>query len=351
VTRLEAQSIRRCNSYRAHDDIVYSLWRHKVFRNLQQVSSGGKKSLSATYSSTKVFGPRPGFVWLGFDYSQQEGRIFADLAQVPVMLEALWEGKDLFKAMADKAWGGKGNPNSRKAVIQALDLTREPANEKVLSVWKRYGWKQGMSTDSSVASKMIEGWLCEFQCSIVAAEASIDKELCRQRCKHITYAKIFGGGPGSYTHLLYCSLEEAKIFDAEYNASMPEMKQYMKSLEKQAKRDGYIINLYDRKLRVDKNFAYRAVSYMIQGSAADMMKASLRKVDGFIRSTPYDAYLIITIHDELKVEIRESHLTTGFIRSIISRMEETEGRVSVPMPVECTITRDRWGVAEEKVKL
>jgi DNA polymerase I-like protein with 3'-5' exonuclease and polymerase domains len=323
--------------------------------NLQQVSAGGKKSLSATYSSTKVFGPRPGYVWLGFDYSQQEVRIFAFLAQVPVMLEAISTGADPFKAMADKAWGGKLNKNTAKAVVQALDLFRDPANDAVKDYWNEIGWSKVKalrhSPSDSTVYDIAQDWIAKHGYSIVAAEASLGKESSRQRCKHITYAKIFGGGPESYTHLLYCTLDETREFDEEYNASMPEMKEFMDRLGKKGGRDRYIINLYGRKLCVDPQFRYRAVSYMVQGSAADMMKNALVKVDAFLsRLKNCDAHLIITIHDELKIEIREKHLTDNIIQSIIARMEDTEGRVGVPMPVECTVTKHRWGVEEEKWK-
>ena len=319
--------------------------------NLQQVSSGGKKSLSASYNGAKVFGPRDGYIWLDFDYSQQEGRIFAYLAQVPVMLQALNTGTDLFEAMSNKTWGGENNPRAYKACIQALELNRtdKSDNEKVTAAWNKYGWKPngaGCSTPGFAGK-----WLASFDYDIVAAEASLDKASCRQRCKHITYAKIFGGGPGSYTHLLYCSLEEAKIFDAEYNASMPEMRVFMKRIETEGKQNGFIVNLYGRKLRVESDFAYRGVSYMIQGSAADQMKEAIIKVDKLIKSTTLDAHLLVTIHDALRIEIKTNQLNKGFIRAVKARMEDTEGRIGVPMPVEPVLIRERWAVNEEKIKL
>jgi len=323
--------------------------------NVQQLSAGGKKSLGgSTYSSQKVFGCRKDHVWLGLDYSQQEARLFAGFAQVPVMLEAIRNKTDLFKAMANKAWGGVNNPQSIKAVIQALDLFREPANGEVSTAWQHLGWSKSKAKKCNPTDKYVqevcEQFLSEFEYDIVKAESALGKEASRQRCKHITYAKIFGGGPGSYTHLLYCTLDEAKLFDSEYNNSMPELKRYIKQVEREARENGFIINAYGRKLRVDPNFAYRGVSYMIQGTAADMMKASLVKVHEFNQSIKARAYLILTIHDELKVEIHKSDLNRGYVKSVIARMENTEGStVNVPMTVECTVSPQFWSVDEYKL--
>ncbi len=320
--------------------------------NLQQVSAGSKKSLSASYNGQKCFGPRKGYVWLGFDYSQQEGRIFAYLAKVPVMLEALASGIDLFEAMSNQAWGGKDNPNAVKAVTQALELTSTttPENAKVAAIWEQYGWSAKSATEWNT-QRIADGWLTQFDYDIVAAEASIGKSACRQRAKSITYAKIFGGGPGSYTHLLYCTLEEAKRFDLEYNSRMPEMRVFMKETESRAKRDGYIINLYDRKLRVDRNFAYRGVSYLIQSSAADETKSALTRIHRFLSSSRLDANLIMTIHDSIYVEVAEKDYSIALVKAIKNRMEDTEGRIGVPMPVSAEIINGRWGKDEQEIKL
>ena len=317
--------------------------------NLQQVSAGGKKSLSASYNGAKVFGPRKGYVWLGFDYSQQEGRIFAFLAQVPVMLDALNNGVDLFEAMANRAWGGKGNQAAVKAVVKALELTSTsiPENEAVKQVWERYNFVPGSQNMESISDQ----WLAEFNYDIVAAETSLHKSACRQRTKHVTYAKIFGGGPGSYTHLLYCTLDEAKKFDKEYNDSMPEMKQFMKTTEIKARQDGFVINLYDRKLRVDRDFAYRGVSYIIQSSAADQTKTALANINSFLKSTKLDAHLIMTIHDSIYVEVAKKDYSLALVRAIKNRMEDTQGRIGVNMPTGIEIIDGRWGVNEEEIKL
>jgi len=329
--------------------------------NGQQISAGGKKSLSASYSSTKVFVPRPGKLWLGFDFSQQEGRIFAELAQVPVMLNALFSGEDLFKAMSNQIWGGRGNDAAFKAVIQALDLFREPANEHVKEVWKEIDWSRkkafeiaqfGEGQNAKEVLEIVEWWLDQFDYDIVLAEKSVEKELARQRCKHITYAKIFGGGPGSYTHLIYATLKEAKIFDKEYNTRIPELKRYMGELQKEAEKNGYIHTLYGRKLRVDRDFPYRAVSYKIQGTAADMMKDSLIRVNEFLGpKNNHGAYLILTIHDELKIERDKKNFKPSFAKAIVNIMEDNGGRMKVPMPVEVTVTEKAWGVGEYKLEL
>lgn len=323
--------------------------------NVQQMTAGGKKSIGgAKYSSQKIFGPRPGYIWIGADFSQQEARLFALLANVPVMIEAMNSGQDVFKAMANKAWGGKNNRNSVKAVSQALELYREPSSELVKQARKKYGFN-GFNHD-----QVTNRWLSDFNYDIVMAEAKIlpnnepkepVKELSRQRCKHITYAKIFGGGPGSFAHLLYCSLAEAKEFNTDYDAQIPELRQYIKRMELEARSKGYIINLYGRKLRVDRDYAYRAVSYMIQGTAASMMKDSMHRVNEYHNRIGIDAHIIMTIHDEIKIEVRKSQATKGYMRAIKRIMEDTQGRVKIHIPVELAVCNKYWSVEEQKIKL
>ena len=348
--------------------------------NPQQATAGGKKSLGGgKYSSQKVFGPREGYVWLAFDFSQQEGRIFAELAGITLMLDALKYDRDIFEEMAQKAWGGRDNPDSIRAGIIALELFRDsPSNcdkcngdgedklgyicehcggsgSAVGNYWKKIEWSARKAAkyrpDNPTIYSIVQEWLAENNYNIIQAEHTLGKEASRQRCKHITYAKIFGGGPGSYAHLLMCTLDEAKQFDADYNASMPEMKVYMRELTKKAEKDGFIITLYDRKLRVDRNFAYRGVSYMIQGSAAGMMKDSLIKVDDFLERSNTDAQVLLTIHDALYVEAPKKLVTAPFIASIVDRMESNDGRLNVKMPVGVDVIDHQWSVAERHFKL
>jgi DNA polymerase I-like protein with 3'-5' exonuclease and polymerase domains len=325
--------------------------------NGQQTSAGGKKSIgSSSYSSQKMFGPRPGYIFLDFDYSQQEARLFALLANVPIMLDAMKARVDPFRAMANKAWSGQGNPNSINAGILALELYKDkPSNTEIKELWDFYKWNKKIALNTSpkdtIISEIVDDWLSQFNYDIVEAEEALHKELSRQRSKHITYAKIFGGSAGSFAHLLLCDLATAKIFNDSFDAEIPQFKNYIQELSKQAKRDGYILNLYGRKLRVEYNFAYRAVSYKIQGTAADMMKTSLIKVHEYNKSIKADANIIMTIHDAMKIEILKRDYNVGYVRGVASRMENTDGIVGIHIPVECTYTDKAWSVEEKKIDI
>ena len=90
---------------------------------------------------------------------------------------------------------------------------------------------------------------------------------------------------------------------------------------------------------------------MIQGSAADMMKSSLRKVHKYNNEVALDTHLILTIHDELKTETGIPDFRRygkAYMQNVIALMMDTEGRVGVPMPVEASLCKHNWSVAEQK---
>lgn len=324
--------------------------------NLQQV--GNPKTahnVVTSYHPRAPFGPRKGYRWYAFDFAQQELRLFASISQNPFLLREIREGRDPNTSCANKAWGGKGNPAAMKAGALALDLNREiPTNEKVAEVWKQYGWNDTKSVrlggQSTEAAMIVEDWLSKFNYEIVAAEKSIERSNSRGRAKNVVFAKIYGGGATSVMELLYCTEKEAREFLREYDIVMPEVNVYMNEMIRKAKKDGYIINPYGRKLWVEEGFEYRAVNYMIQSTAATQMKDCIIRASKYLRKTGLDAHVLMTIHDELLFEIKEEHCHKWLIRGLVTLMEDTGGRIDIPTPVEPKRIRVSWD-SKEDVKL
>lgn len=320
--------------------------------NMQQV--GNPKTAHnavSTYHPRAPFGPRKDYYWYGADYCQQELRLFAAISENPFLLEQIFSGADPNTACANKAWGGKNNPQALKAAALALDLGREtPTSDLVATLWEEIGWNSTASKEFGAASTrshlVAEEWLKQYDYDIVAAEKSVGRSNSRGRAKCVVFAKIYGGGPSSVTELLYCPLHEAKAFMDDYDRAMPEINQYMSEMIRQARKDGFIINPYGRKVRIEQDFAYRAVNYMIQSTAACQMKDSIIRCGEYLRETGKDAHVIMTIHDELLFEIRQAHAFKWLIRGIIDIMEDNQGRISVPTPVDMNRIRESWGTKE-----
>lgn len=304
-----------------------------------------------------VFGPRPDHRWLCVDYSNMEVRVFADIAQEPVMLAAIREGRDIHSAVANQIWGGKDNLMGLRQAIRALSLdgTGVGNNAGVMKLWKEWGIDDPMKLTENQRYEIADHWLSLFDYDIVKAQDSVGRRYARNVGKMVTFLKIYGGGLPGARKLLKDqdgnTLPDHAIREilSNYDAAMPRIQEYSRELIHRAKKDGSIRTLWGRRLSIDQDAPYRAVNYIVQGSSADLMKFSMIRCHDRIRKDGDDAHIIMTIHDELIFEARKAALTRSFIRKMCGIMADTEGRLSIPMPVEPKIVDTNWS-EKKKVK-
>jgi len=323
--------------------------------NLQQVRNikvGISIEAGEMYNVRAVFRPRQGYNIYAADYAQQEIRIFAALGKIPFLLQEIRAGRDPNDSCANHVWGGRNNEAGLKAAALALELGgRTPSSELVSEAWASLEWNEKASKDWGFSSQRsfeaADEWLRQHDYNIVRAESSLDKKSSRQRAKCSIFAKLYGGGPHSVTGLLHCTVDEAKEFMAEYDRAIPEIRSYMKRLIREARINGYIINPYGRKLRIDQQFVYRAVNYLIQSTAASMMKDSMRRCHSYIQESRLDAHLLITIHDELQFEIYKDHVSDWLLSDLKTIMEDNKGRLNIPMTVDMSVITESWDKKEK----
>ena len=152
--------------------------------NLQNVPDDtGSKSIEPIQARTP-FGPRPGYVWYCFDFSQVEVVIFAVVAQIQTMIDAVLGGRDMHSECANRAWGGEGNPNAVWAGRHALELDtgENPSTQEILSAiqnidgYSRFSWKMIQGLSSVRKDELVHKWLKKYKFDIVEAEKSIHKK-------------------------------------------------------------------------------------------------------------------------------------------------------------------------------
>ncbi len=296
--------------------------------NLQNVANTYGTHAEDPIRLRHLFLPRPGYTWYLFDYAQLEIRIFAEVAEEQFMLDAIAAGRDIHTEVTNKVWGGKGNAVAvRNAVhILGMDDSGVP-NEKVEAAIRKFKFR-GASNET-----IAEKWLASFDYKIVAAELSVGKKHTRSTAKMLGFLRIFGGGVKAAAELIGCPEDQAATFHNDYSIAFPQVDKYIDRLSRQAEKDGFIVNLYGRKLRVDPNISYRAVNYNVQGSAADLLKVGMVKVFNYIKETKLDAHQVMTIHDEQVIEVNRRHAYPWFLRKITRLMEETDGHMKVPIEV------------------
>lgn len=322
--------------------------------NLQNVANALTTRSPVPIQARTPFGPRPGYVWYGIDYSQLEVRIFADVSQEPTMLEAIATGRDLHTECTNKAWGGKDNPAAIRAAIHALELdgTGDHSHKEIQRIWREHGLlhtRDLRKLNHKDKEKIAEAWLASFGYDIVKAEKSLDKKTSRAKAKMILFAKIFGGGPNAIKDLLWCTYDEALQFLADYDTAFPQIVSYISELSSQGRRDGFIINRYGRRIGVSPEFPYRAVNYMVQGSAADLLKRSMRETSKFLKKSGADAHIVLSIHDEIMFEIRRTHATRKLLGSLVRIMEDHGGAFGVSTPVEVKKILSSWNETQDAI--
>jgi len=83
-----------------------------------------------------------------------------------------------------------------------------------------------------------------------------------------------------------------------------------------------------------------SVNTVFQGSAADLIKLSMLKIDTMISSQKLDAYMLLQIHDELIFEIEESKVEE-LSKEFAKQMQEI---YTLEVPLECSVSiGDCWG--------
>jgi DNA polymerase-1 len=317
--------------------------------NLQNVPTRENPMGAEPPNARGPFGPRPGYLWYAFDFSQMELRVLADFSQDKSLIDAILTGRDIHSEIADAAWGGDTKPAIR-AAVNALELQHgEPSRSEVGEVWKVLGWPGGGKlTDAATVARQ---WLKEFNWSIVKAEKSIGKKTSRGRAKNVVYAQSYGGTYVAVMDMLFCSEEEARAVLNAIDTKFPRCREYAVELARHAEQTGYIRTAYDRKLGVDPLDSFKAVNYNVQGSCADVMKQSMISVSSFLQSTGLDAHIVMTIHDELDIEVRKGHNYMSLLKGIKKRMEDHGGRFGIELPVECSRISKSWDAKSEKLEL
>jgi DNA polymerase I-like protein with 3'-5' exonuclease and polymerase domains len=320
--------------------------------NGQQITNPRGSDSTVSYNGRYAFEPRKGYVLLSNDYKQQELRLAASIGPIQSVIDMIHNGLDPNAEFTKKAWGGEGNESGYRAMSFALDLGRErPSTDQVTAAWKEIGWTPEKAKKynyySPYSVEIAKEWLAKYDYDIVLAEKNLGRNNTRTRIKMCVFGVLFGGGWRALIGILFVTAEDAKRYVEDVHRVLPEIREWSNRLVKQAKIDGYVINPFGRKLRIDMDYSYKAVNYQIQSSAACLMKNAMYGVRQFFLQEKLDAHLLMTIHDELLIEISESDMTDDVLKKIGEIMGNTEGRICLPMPVETKICRNNWYDKEE----
>lgn len=166
----------------------------------------------------------------------------------------------------------------------------------------------------------------------------------RQRAKTINFALLYGVGAKHLSELLACDLNEAKLIKQEYFSAIPEANSFINQVQQVIVSRGYIRNFYGRRRRLKADECYKAPNSLIQGCAADVMKAQLCKLYRFIKDNSLRTKLINIVHDEVQLCVPDEELIylPQLRECLINR---TDFRTYIEADIE--MTNESWAKKEE----
>ena len=232
------------------------------------------------------FVPRRGWRLLAADYSQIELRLLAHLSRDPAFVAAFQAGGDIHRQTA--------------AIIFDVPLEQ-------------------------VTSEM------------------------RGRAKTINFATIYGQGPHALSRQLQIEHAEAKEFIARYFERFQGVRSYLDSMVDFAREHGYVQTIFGRRRYIpelrERNFNIRAfgertaANSPIQGSAADLIKIAMIRIDTALRERAMTSRMLLQVHDELVFEVEPSELDS--VTQLVKDSMEHAAELSVPLVVDIGIG-DNW---------
>lgn len=164
----------------------------------------------------------------------------------------------------------------------------------------------------------------------------------RRFAKTINFGLLYGMGPFRLARDLGIDQAEAQRFISEYFAAFPRVKEYLEGVVEQARREGVVRTITGRRRAIeglnDRNHNVRAAAERmalntpIQGSAADIIKVAMVRLRERLRGSGLDARMVLQVHDELVVEVREGH--TADAGRVVREVMEGAWALDVPLVVD-----------------
>ncbi len=171
--------------------------------------------------------------------------------------------------------------------------------------------------------------------------------LQRRNAKAVNFGIVYGISAFGLSEDLSISRQEAIDYIERYFATYPGVKHFLDGLVKQAREQGYVTTLYGRRRPVpelkssnfmQRNFGERiAMNSPIQGTAADIMKLAMIRVDRRLREQGFKTRIILQVHDELLLEapVNEKEQVCLLLK------EEMEAAASLAVTLEVDVNTGR----------
>lgn len=167
----------------------------------------------------------------------------------------------------------------------------------------------------------------------------------RRSAKAINFGLIYGMSAFGLAKQLHLGRNEAQQYIDRYFERYPGVQRYMNNIRALAHEQGYVETLFGRRLYLpeinakNKNLQMgaerTAINAPMQGSAADIIKTAMIKVQAWLDETGLDAKIIMQVHDELVLEVAEAQL--DIVRAGLIERMQAAASLKVPLLVEAGV--------------
>jgi DNA polymerase-1 len=177
----------------------------------------------------------------------------------------------------------------------------------------------------------------------------------RQVGKTGNFSIMYAGGIPTIMRQLGCSPARAKELLNALHRSMPGIKQLQKEIIKTCKERGYIMSIAGRHLTPDpKAIESKGLSraesallnYLVQGSAAELMRDALRNVHTQLRAEGMASHIVNVVHDELAIDAPAEELDT-LTHVVPTYMGSELVEAIVPIAVDTELSGESWADKEK----
>ncbi|MBD8891507.1 DNA polymerase I [Roseibium litorale] len=231
----------------------------------------------------KAFVAAPGHKLISADYSQIELRVLAHMADIPQLKQAFADGLDIHAMTASEMFG---------VPIDGMDPS------------------------------------------------------VRRRAKAINFGIIYGISAFGLAAQLGISRGEAGDYIKTYFERFPGIRDYMEAIKKEVHANGYVTTIFGRKAHYPevntsnpnmRAFLERAaINAPIQGSAADILRRAMVRMEDRLSASKLDAQMLLQVHDELIFEVPDDQVeaTIPLVREVMEKACEPALQLSVPLQVD-----------------
>jgi len=241
----------------------------------------------------RAFVATPGNKLVSADYSQIELRLLAEIADIPALRQAFRDGLDIHAMTASEMFGVP-----------------------------------------------IEGMPGEV----------------RRRAKAINFGIIYGISAFGLANQLGIPRDEAGAYIRKYFERFPGIRAYMEETKAFCREHGYVLTLFGRKCHYPEIAASNpsvrafneraAINARLQGTAADIIRRAMVKMDAELQKAGLDAQMLLQVHDELVFEVPEDQVeaTLPLVRRVMEQAPLPAVSLSVPLHVDARAA-DNWDEA------